>query len=169
MSSPSKRRAAVATARLLSLALAAALAAGCAGGGRLSKDEYVAKLRALESSGLAREATRIYDRMAGLALPQGECIDNARTFHADLQTIVDEVHGLSPPAEVQRIQDDFVSAGQDTVDVIGRIVRDIEAGTLKCGQAFNRRAYGLPSTDRAQQALRELGRHGYHIGLNSGD
>jgi hypothetical protein len=156
-------------ARLLSLALAVLVAAGCAGGGRLSKDEYIAKLRALEASGLTRDTTNLFTKMAAYVLPQGECITDARAFHSDLQTIVDEVHGLNPPAEVQKIQDDFVAAGQDTVDVVGQLVREIEAGKLKCGQDFNRRAYGLPSTDRAQRAIDELGKLGYRIGSNSGD
>lgn len=155
--------------RLVSVALVALVAAGCGNSGRLSKDDYVARLRALESSALARETTRLYGRMAAVVLPQGQCIDDARTFHSDLQAIVDEVHGLSPPAEVQKIQDDFVGAGQDTVDVIGQLVREIESGTLKCGEDFNRRAYGLPSTERAQRAIDELGSKGYLIGLNSGD
>lgn len=157
-------------ARLLSVVLLALVAAGCAGsGGRLTKDEYVTRLRALESSDLVRHATDLYTNMAAFVLPQEECVSKVRSFHSDLQDIVDLVHALRPPAEVQQIQDDFVDAGQETVDTIGRIQKEIEDGTLKCGEAFNRRAYGLSSTKRAQRAIDELGRKGYLIGLNAAD
>jgi hypothetical protein len=148
------------------LAVAGLLGAGC-GGGRLSKQDYVDEVRAIESSDTAREATVVYDKMAAFRLPQGECAEKARTLHGDLEEIVDRVDGLSPPADVQRLQNRFVSAGRNTVDVIGALADQIEAGTLACGQPFNRRAYGLPSTKRAEDVIEELGRRGYKFGLNS--
>jgi hypothetical protein len=93
----------------------------------------------------------------------------AHTLHQDLDEILDEVDALRPPADVQSIQNEFVSAGRETVDTIGGLAQEVEDGRLACGQAFNQRAYGLPSTARAQRAIEELGRHGYLIGLNSGD
>jgi hypothetical protein len=107
--------------------------------------------------------------MVAFVLPQAECADKARTLHGDLEEIVDEVDALRPPLEVQHIQDEFVSAGRDTVHTIGDLTREVEQGRLECGEAYNQRAYGLPSTDRAVDAIEELGRRGYHIGLNSGD
>jgi hypothetical protein len=95
--------------------------------------------------------------------------DEGRNVHGDLEKIVDQVDALRPPLEVQNIQNDFVAAGRETVDTIGGLAQEVEQGKLECGQAYNRRAYGLPSTDRAMEAIEELGRRGYHIGLNSGD
>ena len=153
-------------AKRISLAflVAAIGSAGCGEGPRLSKDEYVSRLRALERSDLARESTNVYTKMAAYVLPQAECAENARTLHRDLDEIVDKVDALRPPLEVQRIQDDFVEAGRETVDTIGGLAREVEQGKLKCGRAYNQRAYGLPSTDRALQAIEELDRHGYRIG-----
>jgi hypothetical protein len=163
--------AALAASTRLLLLVAIALAAGCGSGGneRLTKDEYVNRLRALESSDLAVESTTVFTQMAAYVLPQSQCADKARTLHRDLDRIVEQVDGLRPPFEVQRIQDDFVEAGRQTVDTIGGLAREVEHGELQCGQAYNQRAYGLPSTNRALDAIDELGRRGYLIGLNSGD
>ena len=46
-------------------------------------------------------------------------------------------------------------------------MRDVQAGSLKCGMPMNRRIYGLPSTLRAQRVLEEFGELGYRIGSNS--
>ena len=153
---------------VLALVTTLILVAGCGDSGdRLSKQEYLDRIRALEAGDLAREATDVYTEMAAFQLPQSECSAKARTLHSDLDGIVDQVDGLRPPADVQEIQDEFVSAGRKTVDIIGDLAEQIDNDQLQCGQAFNERAYGLPSTSRAQRAIEELGRLGYRIGLNS--
>jgi len=148
--------------------------AGC-GNGRLSKVEYILELRAIEASDTAREAATVFTKMAVEdpatrvpLLKRAECAANARTLHRDLDEIVDRVDGLRPPAEVQRLQDRFVAAGRETVDIIGGLTAELEKGDLTCGQPFNQRAYGLPSTKRAEDVIQELGRRGYIFGLNSG-
>jgi hypothetical protein len=149
-----------------------ALAAACGGGGgdeRLSKEEYTQRLLEIESGDTARNATNVFTKMAAFVLPQADCANKARRLHRDLDEIVDEVDALRPPLEVQNIQNDFVAAGRETADTIGGLAREVEQGKLECGQAYNRRAYGLASTDRAMEAIEELGRRGYHIGLNSAD
>jgi len=161
---------ATATRLVVPLVAMLILVAGCgASGGRLSKQEYLDRIRALESGELAREATDVFTKMAldDPALPQAECAAKAHTLHQDLDEIVDEVDALRPPADVQSIQNEFVSAGRETVDTIGGLAQEVENGQLACGQAFNQRAYGLPSTARAQRAIEELGRHGYRLGSNS--
>lgn len=156
---------------LAALALCA-LAGGCGGASSrpLSKEDYVAKIRALESSDTVLEATNAYTDMAGgKQLTQSECADDARMLHSDLQTIVDEVDALRAPSDVQALQDRFVAAGQETVDTVGGLADEIGKGDLVCGEPFNRRAYGLPSTTRAEAVIEELGRRGYIFGLNSED
>lgn len=158
------------TRLLVASASAVALAAGCGeSGARLSKNEYLDQIRALEFGDLARDATRAFDQMAldDSVLPQAECAAKARRLHEDLDGIIDEVDALRPPAEVQDVQDEFVSAGRKTVDTVGDLAQEIESGKLACGRAFNQRAYGLPSTAQAQRAIEELGRRGYLIGHNS--
>lgn len=162
-------------ARFALLAVLLAVASGCGGGGsrgeRLSKSEYLDRIRAVESGDRAREATDVFTKKAlsDPALPQAECAARARTLHADLEQIVDEIDGLRPPSEVQAIQDEFVSAARETVDIIGGLRDDVKDGKVRCGEDFNRRAYGLPSTARAQRAVEKLGDLGYRVGLNSDD
>jgi hypothetical protein len=149
---------------VVAVAAAAVLASGCGSSdGRLSKQEYVEQIRSLEASEEAREATDVYTKMAAFELPQAECAAKARTLHGDLEAIVDRVDALRPPAEVQRLQDEFVAAGRETVDTVGGLARTIADGDLRCGEPFNRRAYGLPSTQRAEDVIDELVRRGYRI------
>jgi hypothetical protein len=147
------------------------LAAGCGETGRLSKGDYVARLRAIESSQAARDATRLFTNVVleypRLARPQ--CSSTLQTFERTLESIVDDVDDLRPPAEVQQLQDEFVAAARDSVAAVHDAGQDVAARRLTCGMPMNRRIYGLASTDQAEQVLMELGRKGYIIGSNSPD
>jgi hypothetical protein len=90
-------------------------------------------------------------------------------FEGRLDTIVDDVDDLEPPKEVQGLQDEFVDAAHATIAAVHVARQDVEAGRLRCGTPLNQRIYGLPSTERAEQVLMDLGRKGYVFGLNSQD
>jgi len=146
------------------------LAAGCGATDRLSKGEYVDRLRAIESSPAAQEATRLYDHVVvDPALPRPRCGSTMRTFEQRLDSIVDDVERLKPPQEAQELQDEFVDAARDSVAAVRAAGKDVEAGRLSCGRPMNDRIYGLDSSQRAERVIMELGRKGYIIGLNAPD
>ena len=147
------------------------VAAGCGSSDeRMSRDEYLQRLRAIEAGPRAREAGALFFKLVvEPGLPRSRCQAQAHRFHDDLDAIVDEVASLRPPADVQRLQNRFVAAARESVAAVQRAAADAEAGRLRCGTAMNKRIYGLPSTHRAEEVLRELARLGYVLGLNAPD
>ena len=156
---------------LILLTICAAVG-GCNSGGsdRLTKSEYLQRMRAIEAGPAARNASRLFLRLVvDPGLPRSACAAKARRFHRSLNEIVTAVASLKPPIDVQALQNRFVSAAQESVDEVGRAAEDAEAGTLRCGTPMNERIYGLPSTQRAEKVLSEYAKQGYIIGLNSSD
>jgi hypothetical protein len=154
------------------LVLAISLLAGCGSNGdrtaRLSHDEYLQRLREIESGGDAQSATRLFLKLVvEPGAPQTICLERARQFDRALHNIVLEVDSLQPPESVQSLQDRFVSEARKSVAAVDDAVEDVDAGTLTCGMPMNRRIYGLPSTERAEAVLIELGKRGYTLGSNS--
>jgi hypothetical protein len=147
------------------------LATACGGAERLSKGEYVDRLRTIESSTTAQNATRLFDSLVvdDPHLVQPRCASAMQTFERRLDAIVDDVEDLRPPKEAQGLQNEFVDAARDTIAAVHAAGEDVEAGRLSCGTPMNHRIYGLAPTKRAERVIMELGRKGYLIGLNSGD
>ena len=134
---------------------------------RLSRDEYLQHLREIESGADARSASQLFFNIVTPGLSRKGCLAHAREFDRNLHNIVDDVASLSPPRAVQSLQDKFVSAARETIGEVDDAVEDVESGTLGCGMAMNRRIYGLPSTQRAQEVLAELRKRGYQLASNS--
>jgi hypothetical protein len=136
----------------------------------MSRDEYLHRLRAIEAGPRARDASSLFFRLVvEPGLPRRECSAQAHRFHDDLDAIVEDVASLRPPAGVQDLQDRFVVAARESVAAVQRAAADAEAGRLRCGTAMNKRIYGLPSTQRAEEVLLALARRGYVLGLNAPD
>jgi hypothetical protein len=156
------------------LSVAGGLTAGCGSedqarqGPRLSHDQYLQKMRELEAGTDARSATRLFLKIViDPRLPKESCVARARDFDRNLHNIIDEFASLRPPRAVQSLQERFVSAARQSLEVVDDAVRDVQDGSLRCGMTMNRRIYGLPSTLRAEQVLQEFGQKGYRIGANS--
>lgn len=144
--------------------------AGCGSGSpaRLSDDQYLQRMREIEAGGDARSATQLFLKLViEPGLPKETCLARAREFDDNLHNLVAEFASLRPPRTVQSLQDRFVSAARQSLESVDGAVRDVQAGSLKCGMPMNRRIYGLPSTLRAQRVLEEFGELGYRIGSNS--
>jgi hypothetical protein len=156
---------------LLTAIAVASVAAGCGSSNeRMSRAEYLQRLRAIEAGPRASEAGALFFKLVvEPGLSRNPCATQARRFHDDLDAIVDEVASLEPPTDVQELQDRFVAAARRSVGAVGRAAGDAEAGRLRCGTAMNERIYGLPSTQRAEEVLQELARKGYVLGLNAPD
>lgn len=150
-------------AGLAGLVLSATILVSCGGGqsdAPLSKEKYEREVLALVE-GPGNEASVLYSAIVIGLIPPDECRSKAARFHEVLEGIVDEVEQLRPPSEVAELQAQFLVAAHESVDEVGRAVADVESGKLSCGIDLNRRIYGLPSTDRAEQVLSEVRDLGY--------
>ena len=111
---------------------------------------------------------QLYTELAGSAsLSQPDCADKARAFHGELAKLVARVDRLRPPRDVERLHEQFLDAARVSVAEIGRLADEVGRGKVRCGEEYNARAYGLPSTERAERVVQELGRRGYPLGLNA--
>jgi hypothetical protein len=132
---------------------------GCGGDGdaeqsqRLSKKQYQAAIfKILERTGTANGF--YYDVV--LPKPRSRCEEKIEAFHREIDEIISSVAALEPPANVVRIQDDFVAAAEESVDRVGEVKDDVLSGKLRCGRQVHDRIAGLPSSERADAAIFEL-------------
>jgi hypothetical protein len=63
------------------------------------------------------------------------------------------------------LQDEFVDASRETVETIEGLADDVAAGRVRCGNDYNGRAYGLPSTLRAERVIEQIEAKGYFLGF----
>src|ERR671933_782780 len=87
-----------------------------------------------------------------------------RELRGTLETIVDRIEQLRPPAEVEQLQRQFVAAARESIRVLGKAADDVAAGTLHCGRPLTRRISGLRSNERAEAVLRAYAKRDYTIG-----
>ncbi len=127
----------------------------------LTKDEYQQGILAIRER--AGPAESLYEDLVVDELPQEQCAEKARRFHAALAGIVSDVEALMPPAGVAVLQERFLVAARESVDEVGRVVERVEEGELRCGDELNSALYGLPSTDRANAVLSELESKGFFV------
>jgi hypothetical protein len=158
----------ISAAIVLIVCVLAACSCG-SGSKRLDKREYIRQMRAIEESGPARRAWRLYDKvvLTQPPLPQASCRSRTNELHRTLETIVARIEQLRPPAEVEELQRQFVAAARESIGVLGKAADDVAADRLHCGRPLHRRISGLRSNGRAETVLRAYAKRGYTIGLNS--
>jgi plasmid stabilization system protein ParE len=142
---------------------------GCGGTKRLDKQEYVRQMRAIDESGAAGRAWRLYDEvvLTQPPLPQATCRARTEELHRTLEMIVDRIERLRPPREVEQLQRQLVTAARESVGVLGRATGDVAADKLQCGRPLSHRISGLRSSHRLEAVLVAYARRGYTTGLNS--
>ena len=141
--------------------LAALALTGCGGGERLTKGEYLERGREIQVSTSLLDAGRLFFRLSSGRVSAEECQDGTVRFRDAAASVVAEVDEIRPPQEIEQIHDRLVAAAQESIDALDGLVDDVSAGEVSCGQEWNRRAYGLASTERAQAVLKELEQQGY--------
>ena len=77
---------------------------------------------------------------------------------------VAKLDAIPPPAEVQKLHEQFLRQARTSTAAVGALVTDVRSGVLAC-RSFADRAYELPSNDRAQAVLDRMARRGYLVGL----
>ena len=145
------------TAWLTSLA-AALLLAGCMSddGEGLSHEEYQDEIQAITAGPDVSEASLLFVELRDAFQDRAACTAKAAEFHTRLEAIVTAVEALDPPADAEAAQRDFVAAARESVRAIGRLADDVAHGRVQCGEDYRDHAYGLPSTERAEDVLRRL-------------
>jgi hypothetical protein len=153
------------------IVLAVCVLATCSCGGtkRLDKDEYVRQMRAIDESGAAWRAWRLYDEvvLTQPPLPHASCRARTEELHRMVERIVDRIARLRPPREVEQLQRQFVAAARESVRVLRHAADDVAADKLRCGRPLSRRITGLRSNHRLEAVLVAYARRGYTTGLNS--
>jgi hypothetical protein len=92
-----------------------------------------------------------------------DCAAKVGELHAALERLVDDAADLTPPDDVAAAHREFAAEARVSADAVGDAAVAAEAGDLTCGDPMNRAIYGLPSTDRAEQALLQIQEKGYRI------
>jgi hypothetical protein len=148
---------------------------GCGGSGatasgsgeHLTHDEYQRAIVGVETSPASNEASRLFSSLAAGDLSDADCRAGARRFADDIHTIIDSIAALDPPDDAQDLQRRLIDAARDSAAQLDTLAGDVESGKVACGEQWNHRAYGLPSTTKAYQVIIEAGRRGYQLQLNS--
>ena len=84
-------------------------------------------------------------------------------FAEDVHALIDAVDRLEPPADAEDLQPRLLAAARETAEKIDELADDVAAGRVACGQPWNARAYGLPSTEEFQRVLDDYERRGYRL------
>jgi hypothetical protein len=132
----------------------------------LSKPQYERAVAKILESDPVQEAERLFFTLAAGDITAEECKTETRRFVQDVGEAIDAVADLNPPAEVAGLQTRLITAGRESEAKLRDLADGVEAGDVRCGQEWNERAYGLPSTNRAVAILAEYARRGYPIATN---
>ena len=138
------------------------VAPGCGGGEEpLSKADYRAEILAVMED--TAEPTELYTELVVESRSREDCASGVATLEEQVDTLVERVAELRPPARVDAIHDDFVESARKSVDRIGDVREDVAAGAVSCGDELNRELYGMRSTREAERAIAGLERRGYFV------
>jgi hypothetical protein len=142
--------------------VAVLVASGCGGSDEpLSKADFQDEILAVIDD--AAEPTRLYTELVVESRPREECAAGIATLEEQVDTLVDRISALRPPAQVQAIHDDFVAAARTSVDRVGDVREDFAAGEVSCGDELNQELYGMRSTREAERAIARLEAQGYFV------
>jgi hypothetical protein len=164
---------------LLATATACGSSSNRSTGPPLDHDRYVAALDAIARGQASKDASSRFFRLASggpandpqsrYYLSKDECRVGARAFANDIKKIVADVAALNPPSDIADVHRRFLTHATTSASLIDKLADDVEAGRVACGQEWNHRAYGLPSTEKAQEVLEEYGERGYQLLFLAGD
>jgi hypothetical protein len=146
-----------------------AVASGCreVAGARLSHDEYRAALQRLAfSSPAMRDAQRRFSELASGSVTASDCPRSARRFAEDVHVLIAVVARLRPPRDAEDLQPRLLAAARRSSEQLDDLADELAAGRVACGQPWNARAYGLPSSEVFQRVVDAYARRGYRLQSN---
>ena len=144
---------------LLALAVLAVMVGGC-GGERLSKNEYQQKLKGagVELSNSSRSLSQ--------ATTGPEYATGAQEAEDGLRKVADELDGVDPPEDVASANGRLVAAFRGLADEFAK-VKVAAANGPKAAQAAGARLARSQASEDARNAVLEIQRRGYDVGLLS--
>jgi hypothetical protein len=145
---------------LLALAALAVALAGCGSESRLSKTEYDAKLTKTGSE-LAEASKALAKAKTGPEFASG-----AEQIQAGLRKAADDLDDVRPPKDVDAANDRLVDALRGLADEFDK-VRDAAKEGAKAARAAGARLARSQPSEEARQAILEIQRRGYNVGLLS--
>lgn len=145
---------------LLALAALAVGLGGCGGEARLSKADYEQKLTAVGRE-LADASKPLVAAKTGPEFASG-----VEQIQGGLRKAADDLGGVKPPEDVQSANDRLVDALRGLADEFDKVKEAAKGGAKKAREAGGRLAQSKPS-EEAQQAVLEIQRRGYDVGLLS--
>ena len=148
--------------RLLLLALAALMlaVAGCGTESRLSKGAYEGVLTKTGKE-LAEASTALAEAKTG-----EEFVSGAEQIQEGLRRAADDLDDVRPPKDVDAANDRFVDALRGLADEFDKVRVAAKGGAKQAREAGARLARSQPS-EEARQAILEIERRGYSVGLLS--
>jgi hypothetical protein len=145
---------------LLALAALAVALAGCGSESRLSKADYEGKLTRAGQE-LAEASTPLAQAKTGPEFASG-----AAQIQDALRKAADDLDDVRPPDDVDAANDRFVTALRGLADEFDKVKEAAKGGPKEARAAGARLARSQPS-EEARQAILEIQRRGYNVGLLS--
>jgi hypothetical protein len=145
---------------LLAVAVLALAVAGCGGGERLSKTEYEQNLKGagVELSNASRSLAQ--------ATTGPQFVTGVQQTQDGLRKVADDLDGLDPPEDVAPANGRLVAALRGLADEFEQ-VKEAAANGPKAAQAAGGRLARSQASEDARQAVLEIQRRGYDVGLLS--
>jgi hypothetical protein len=148
--------------RFFLLALAALVVAlgGCGGGDRLSKTEYQQKLK---DAGVELAAA---SKSLSQATTGPDYATGVQDAQDGMRKVADDLDGISPPEDVAAANDRLVDALRGLADEFDN-VKEAAAKGAKAARAAGARLASSQASEEARDAVLEIQRRGYDVGLLS--
>jgi hypothetical protein len=145
---------------MFALVVLAIAVAGCGGSERLSKTEYQQKLKGAGVE-LANASKPLAQATTGAQFASG-----VEQVQDGMRKVADDLDGLNPPEEVDAANDRLVDALRGVADEFDKVKEAAAKGAADARAAGARLARSQASED-ASQAILEIQRRGYDVGLLS--
>jgi hypothetical protein len=153
------------TVAILSTAVLA-LAAGCGGDERLSKDAYQQELdsaiQKVEQAfeGLGESLQKVGSGSGSL----DQVAEEVGNIQDELDSAADDLDGVTPPENVEAAHDELVDGMKGLSDDLEEFKGAIEDGDTSAIERFSAEAQDLPSVKKLEDASNELKDKGYDVG-----
>ena len=132
------------------------LLAGCGGEGRLSKQEYAQKVRAVYGD--------VQQAFQATNVPQEELAARVEAAQEQLRESADELEDVEPPEEVERENEELVEGMRRYADDLDRLRNAAESGDQRTIDDFNARIAQNEAVEQMAEAAEEMKFKGYDLG-----
>ncbi len=148
--------------RLVFLALAVALVAGCGGSSRLSKTQYQQKLQA-DGKAVQKTITALSGGASAGSL--ATIVKRVDSAEAAVKSAADDLGSLKPPADAAADNATIVTALRTIQSGLERLKKAASSGDFATAQKVGASIETSPQVKAAEKATADLKAKGYTIGV----